>query len=62
MVFDNWAFVREWIIEPSLPHFVAHGTMSATEASAFVDDLDNRNATGSFFAASTHYTVTGQRA
>lgn len=62
MVFDNWTFVRDWIIEPSLPHFVAHGSMSAAEANALVDDLANRNANGHFFAASTFYTVTGQRA
>jgi ubiquinone/menaquinone biosynthesis C-methylase UbiE len=61
MVFDSWPFVRDWIVEPSLPHFVAQGSMSAAEANALVDDLANRSATGHFFAASSMYTVTGQR-
>jgi ubiquinone/menaquinone biosynthesis C-methylase UbiE len=62
MVFDSWTFVRDWILEPSLPHFVANGAMSDTEARALVDDLADRNADGHFFAASTMYTVMGQRA
>jgi SAM-dependent methyltransferase len=62
MVFDEWTFVREWILEPSLPYFVAQGAMSAAEAGALVDDLESRNANGSFFAAATHYTATGRRA
>lgn len=61
MVFDSWPFVRDWILEPSLPHFVAQGSMSAAEASALLDDLANRSATGHFFAASSMYTITGQR-
>ena len=61
MVFDSWSFFREWILDPSLPHFVAKGSMTAAEATALVDDLANRSAAGSFFAASSFYTVTGQR-
>jgi ubiquinone/menaquinone biosynthesis C-methylase UbiE len=61
IVFDDWTFVREWIIEPSLPHFVAQGSMSEKEATALVDDLANRNANDHFFAAFSFYTVTGQR-
>ncbi len=61
IVFDSWPFFREWVLEPSLPHFVAQGSMSAAEANALLDDLGNRSATGHFFAASSFYTVTGQR-
>ena len=61
MVFDSWAFVKDWIVGPALPSFVANGAMSAVEASALVEDLANRNENGQFFAASTLYTVTGQR-
>jgi ubiquinone/menaquinone biosynthesis C-methylase UbiE len=61
IVFDDWAFVRDWILKPSLPHFVAQASMSAVEAESFVDDLADRNATGGFFAAFSFYTVTGQR-
>jgi len=61
ILFDSWAFVREWVIDPSLSHFVAQGSMSAKEADAFIEDLDCRNAAGLFFAASTIYTVIGQR-
>ena len=35
--------------------------MSAAEASALVADLNDRNENGHFFAASTLYTVIGQR-
>jgi SAM-dependent methyltransferase len=45
----------------SLPHFVAHGSMSETEANTLFDDLANRSANGHFFAASTFHTVSGQR-
>jgi ubiquinone/menaquinone biosynthesis C-methylase UbiE len=61
IVFDSWAFVREWVIEPSLSSFLAQGSMSAREAQAFVDDLESRNANGHHFAAVTSYTVMGQR-
>lgn len=61
IVFDDWTFVRNWIIEPALPHFVAQGSMSAAEAEALVDDLATRNAKGDFFAAFSFYTVTGRR-
>ena len=61
IVFDDWTFVREWILEPSLPHFVAQGSMGAKEAQTLIDDLANRNASGRFFAAFSFYTVTGQR-
>jgi len=61
ILFDSWAFVREWVIDPSLSYFVAQGSMSAKEANEFVDDLDHRNAAGLFFAAAPSYTVVGQR-
>lgn len=61
MVFDTWTFVKDWIVGPALPAFVANGSMSADQARALVEDLANRNETGHFFAASTLYTVTGQR-
>ena len=61
IIFDDWTFVRDWILQPSLPHFVAEGSMSALEAEALVDDLDRRNSNGDFFAAFSFYTVTGQR-
>lgn len=61
IVFDEWTFVRDWIMEPSLPHFVAQGSMSAAEAETLVDDLAHRNAQGQFFAAFSFYTITGQR-
>ena len=62
LVFDDWAFVRDWMMEPSLPHFIANGAMTAGEARALVDDLADRHASGHFFAATTFYTVTGRRA
>ncbi len=61
MVFDDWTVVKDWIIGPALPHFVANGAMSAAEAKTIVDDLADRNANGYFLAAMTFYTVTGQR-
>lgn len=61
IVFDNWTFAKDRIIDPSLPHLVAKGAMSAAEASTFIDDLADRDAHGHFFGASTFYTVTGQR-
>ncbi len=61
MVFESWTFVRDWIVAPALPAFVANGSMTAAEASALVEELSNRNENGQFFAASTLYTVTGQR-
>jgi ubiquinone/menaquinone biosynthesis C-methylase UbiE len=61
IVFDDWTFVRDWIMAPALPHFVAQGSMSSVEAEALVDDLARRNASGGFFAAFSFYTATGQR-
>ncbi len=61
IVFDDWTFVKDWILEPALPHFVKQGSMSAVEAQTLVDDLARRNANGEFFAAFSFYTVTGQR-
>jgi ubiquinone/menaquinone biosynthesis C-methylase UbiE len=61
IVFDDWTFVKDWIMEPALPHFVAQGSMSGVEAETLVDDLAHRNASGEFFAAFSFYTVTGQR-
>lgn len=61
MVFDSWTFVRDWIVVPALPAFVANDSMGAAEASALVEDLAHRNENGHFFAASTLYTVTDQR-
>lgn len=62
MVFDNWPFMREQIIEPSLPHMVAKGAMTEEEASTFIRDLETRNDKGSLFGAMTFYTVVGERA
>lgn len=61
MVFDNWEFVKEWIIEPSLRYFVKTGNMNPQEADAFVSDLANRSNQGYFIAAVTFYIVTGKR-
>ena len=61
MVLDSWTFVRDWIVGPALPTFVANSSMSAAEARSLVEDLAHRNEHGQFFAASTLYTVTGQR-
>lgn len=61
MVFDTWDFVKDWIVGPALPSFDANDSMSAMEARSLVEDLPNWNETGHFFAASTLYTVTGQR-
>lgn len=61
IVFDDWTFVKEWIMEPALPHFVKQGSMTAAEAESLMDDLTRRNANGEFFAAFSFYTVTGQR-
>ncbi len=61
LVFDDWAFFREWMIAPSLPHFIAQGAMSREEAEFFVADLESRNAAGKFLAACTLYTVVADR-
>ncbi|MEP6756587.1 MAG: methyltransferase domain-containing protein [Chthonomonadales bacterium] len=61
VVFDDWTGVKEWILEPALPHFIAKGVMSEAEAKSIVDDLADRNANDHFLAAMTIYTVTGQR-
>jgi ubiquinone/menaquinone biosynthesis C-methylase UbiE len=61
IVFDDWRFVRDWLIQPSMAHFLAQGAMSTTEAQAFVEDLETRSANGHHFAAATFYTVMGQR-
>ena len=62
VVFDDWTFVRDWIMVPALPHFVAQGSMSAVEAESLLADLAHRNANGGFFAAFSFYTVVGRRA
>jgi ubiquinone/menaquinone biosynthesis C-methylase UbiE len=59
--FDDWAFVKQWIIEPSLSSFLALGSMTGQEAQMFIDDLEDRNAKGYHFGAFTFYTVLGQR-
>jgi ubiquinone/menaquinone biosynthesis C-methylase UbiE len=61
MVFDNSDFLSEWIIEPALRHFVAVGTMDLAEATALRQEVADRRDQGHFLAASTFYTVTGQR-
>ena len=61
VVFDQWSFFKEWVIEPSVPLFIAQGSMTQEDADEFLEDLEQRNNVGSFFAASTLYTVTGQR-
>ena len=61
IVFDSWAFFKEWVVEPSLSSFVKNGSMTSAEAREFVNDLENRNANGHHFAASTSYTIIGQR-
>jgi ubiquinone/menaquinone biosynthesis C-methylase UbiE len=62
VVFDDWTFVRDWIMAPALPHFVAQGSMSTAEADTLLDNLTDRNANGAFFAAFSFYTVVGRRA
>jgi ubiquinone/menaquinone biosynthesis C-methylase UbiE len=61
IVFDQWSFFKEWVIEPSVTEFISQGSMSSEDADEFLEDLERRNNEGSFFAASTLYTVTGQR-
>jgi ubiquinone/menaquinone biosynthesis C-methylase UbiE len=61
LVFDDWEFGREFIVEPSLSYFVKTGSMSPQEADAFVSDLASRSKQRYFIAASTFYTVTGTR-
>jgi ubiquinone/menaquinone biosynthesis C-methylase UbiE len=61
IVFDDWTFVKDWIVGPAIPHFVKQGSMSTEEAQTLVDDLAHRNANGEFFAAFSFYTVMGQR-
>jgi len=61
VVFDDWTFVRDWIMVPALPHFVAQGSMSAVEAESLLADLAHRSTNGSFFAAFSFYTVVGRR-
>ena len=60
-LFDQWDFVRKWMVEPSLKHFVATGGMSAEEAAVLSEDLAERSDSGRFFAASTFYTIVGDR-
>ncbi len=59
--FEDFVLMNDWIVKPSLRHFVANGTMSAVEAQSLSDDLADRHVRGHFFAASTYYTVIGQR-
>ncbi len=61
MVFDNWTFLKERILDPSIPHFVRTGTMSSEETNRLVRDISSRSEQGYFIAASTFYTITGQR-
>ena len=61
IVFDQWSFFKEWVVDPSLAEFIAQGSMSREDADEFLQDLEQRNLAGSFFAASTLYTVTGDR-
>ncbi len=61
ILFDNWAFVKEWMIEPSISSFLTHGSMTKQEAQMFTDDLEDRNAKGYHFAAMTFYTVVAQK-
>jgi ubiquinone/menaquinone biosynthesis C-methylase UbiE len=62
MVFDNWTAAKEWILDPSISHFVRTGMMSSEEASRFMQDISSRSEQGYFIAGSTFYTVIGQRA
>jgi ubiquinone/menaquinone biosynthesis C-methylase UbiE len=61
VVFDQWSFFKEWVVGPSVAEFISQGSMSREDADEFLQDLEQRNIVGSFFAASTMYTVTGQR-
>jgi ubiquinone/menaquinone biosynthesis C-methylase UbiE len=61
MVFDDWNFVRDWILAPALRHFVAVGTVSAAEETSLAENLAVRNAGGRFLGAATFYTVTAER-
>lgn len=62
MIFDNWTAAKEWILDPSISHFVRTGMMSSEEASRFMQDISSRSEQGYFIAGSTFYTVIGQRA
>ncbi len=61
LVFESWPFFREWLIQPSLPHFVALGSMTSAEASALIDDLAERSERKQFLAGASLYTVTADR-
>jgi ubiquinone/menaquinone biosynthesis C-methylase UbiE len=62
MVFDNWTAAKEWILDPSISHFVRTGMMSSEEASRFMQDISSRSEQGYFIAGLTFYTVIAQRA
>ncbi len=61
VLFDDWSFFKDWVIAPSISEFVSRGSMIREDADEFLEDLEQRNAAGRFFAASTLYTVTGKR-
>lgn len=60
MVFDNWTAAKDWILDPSISHFVSTGMMSSEEASRFMQDVLSRSEHGYFIAGSTFYTIIGQ--
>lgn len=61
LLFDDWNFVRDWILAPALRQFVADGTMSTADATSLAEDLAGRDAGGRFLGAATFYTVTAER-
>ena len=61
IVFDSLDFIKQWLIEPALHHFVSSGAMSLPDANALTQDLSARNSRGHFLSAVTFYSVTGQR-
>ncbi len=60
-VFDSWEFVNDWLVVPSLRHFVATGVMDTPEADFLIRDLAERRDQKHFLAAAIMYTVTAQR-
>jgi len=61
ILFDNWAFVKKWMIDPSISSLLVNGKMTKQEAQMFNDDLEDRNSKGYHFSAMTFYTVLAQK-
>jgi ubiquinone/menaquinone biosynthesis C-methylase UbiE len=44
-----------WLIRPAIEEFVRRGTLTETEGTALLEDLEQRDATGRYFLARTYY-------